>query len=569
MASQEARATANLKRLASLSSKKMMANINKAIADVDALIAENVKQNPYGWLDAGRENAYGAIDKRFKELRVALDNALGQLALKAAKSGNKAAIDQSKGAITQFSEEHLRAYLERITPKNAPSLAAVYTSSMSSSAKAALRETALSVFTSAAATGMTMAEQARQFQHEWALRSKDANPYRFIDKSGRAWENARYIQMLTRTTAQRVETAAFCDSMLADGFPLARISNDTDHDCGVCSEWEGRLIDLSAGHQLGSGTYTLQEAREAGLFHPNCLHRLEYVSISEIPKSLWPKVKDKIGVPGAFGDNKTATKPDLQTNAERKKHVKQVESAAEEKAKEVLSPEAVREALDRKNVKLSASLADIDTDLLEENLAYLNDLLNRFPSIAREIDTYGLKVEARAWKSNDVAYVASEFYSPKMTLCLSKNHYKYYGKVTIETGEQALLGNWMPCAKEKRTIYTVAHEFGHIVQNVLIWKHIKANEAEYKEALAHDMISKKPTAVEQFRTRVARTHKEELFKIVKEERPRMTKKAFENSMSRYGSKKESDFFAEAFANAECGKPNVIGKAMTTFLERNV
>lgn len=96
----------------------------------------------------------------------------------------------------------------------------------------------------------------------------------------------------------------------------------------------GGLIDLTPGHQWEGRTYTLQKACEAGVFHPNCIHRLEYVSILEIPRSLWPKVKDKIGVPGAFGDNKTATKPDPQTNAERKKHVKQVEEAAEEKVKE-------------------------------------------------------------------------------------------------------------------------------------------------------------------------------------------------------------------------------------------
>ena len=150
----------------------------------------------------------------------------------------------------------------------------------------------------------------------------------FIDKAGRAWENARYIQMLTRTTAQRVETAAFCDSMLADGFPLARISNDSGNDCDVCGAWEGRLIDLTPGHQLGSGTYTLREAREAGLFHPNCTHRLEYVSVAEIPENIFAKIKDKIGIPGAFGDNKTATKPDLPTNAQRKEHIKQVEKAA-------------------------------------------------------------------------------------------------------------------------------------------------------------------------------------------------------------------------------------------------
>ncbi|MBR6802684.1 MAG: hypothetical protein IKM62_02555 [Kiritimatiellae bacterium] len=180
---------------------------------------------------------------------------------------------------------------------------------------------------------MTMRELAKQFQAEWAIRSKDNNPFRFIDKAGRAWENARYIQMLTRTTAQRVETAAFCDSMLADGFPLARISNDSGNDCDVCGAWEGRLIDLTPGHQLGSGTYTLREAREAGLFHPNCTHRLEYVSVAEIPENIFAKIKDKIGIPGAFGDNKTATKPDLPTNAQRKEHIKQVEEAAEEKAK--------------------------------------------------------------------------------------------------------------------------------------------------------------------------------------------------------------------------------------------
>lgn len=239
------------------------------------------------------------------------------------------------------------------------------------------------------------------------------------------------------------------------------------------------------------------------------------------------------------------------------------------KTEEVLSPEAVREALGRKNVKLSASRADIDADLVEENLAHLNDLLNRFPEVAREIDTYGLKVEARTWKGDTVAYVEPELYTPKMTLCLSKNHYKYYGKVTIETEEQALAGNWMQCAKGKRAIYTVSHEFGDIVQNVLIWKHIKANDTEYKAAIAHDRISKKPTAIERFRMKIAKAHKDELFKIVKEEHPRMTKKAFENSMSRYGTKKESDFFAEAFANAKCGEPNVIGRAMLRFLKREV
>lgn len=319
---------ANLKRTTKQTVKKMLAAVKQATKDVEALIAEHVRQNPYGWMDAGRESTYTAIDAHFKSLRKSLDGAIGGLVRASASTGSLLAEAQSKGAVVRFSEEHLQAYLERVTPKNAPSLAAVYTASMSASVKAALRETAINVFTQGAAAGLTMHEQARQFQSEWALRAKDRNPYRFVDKRGRAWENARYIQMLTRTTAQRVETAAFCDSMLASGFPIARISNDSGNDCGICAQWEGRLIDLSAGHQLGSGTYTLQEAREAGLFHPNCTHRLEYVSVSEIPDALWEKIKDKIGKPGAFGKPGEAVKPDLPNKKQTQQHIKQVETAA-------------------------------------------------------------------------------------------------------------------------------------------------------------------------------------------------------------------------------------------------
>ena len=51
--------------------------------------------------------------------------------------------------------------------------------------------------------------------------------------------------------------------------------------------------------------------------------------------------------------------------------------------------------------------------------------------------------------------------------------------------------------------------------------------------------------------------------------PKRTKRSIKAEMSRYGDERSSDFFAEAFANCECGEPNVIEKAMKVFLERNV
>ncbi|HIV09865.1 MAG TPA: hypothetical protein IAC79_07115 [Candidatus Spyradenecus faecavium] len=245
--------------------------------------------------------------------------------------------------IPRFSPEYLQEYLARISPKNAPALAAVFTQSMSASAKEALRLAAVDTFRAAAATGLTARERMKLLQENWAQRAKDTNPFRFVDRAGRRWENARYVQMLARTTAQRVQTAAFCDSMLQGGYPLARISNDSGNkDCGVCSAWEGRLIDLTAGNLFKKyGAVPLRAAREAGLFHPNCTHRLEYLSPTEYPKGAWDEFADRVGEPGAFGDP-LKTNAGAESPAAAKRRAEAAAKAAEERAKKEAEAERAK-----------------------------------------------------------------------------------------------------------------------------------------------------------------------------------------------------------------------------------
>ena len=171
-------------------------------------------------------------------------------------------------------------------------------------------------------------------QENWAQRAQDTNPFRFVDRAGRRWENARYVQMLARTTAQRVQTAAFCDSMLQGGCPLARISNDSGTlQCGVCSAWEGRLIDLTAGNLFKKyGAVPLRAAREAGIFHPNCTHRLEYLSPTEYPKGAWDEFADRVGEPGAFGDP-LKTNAGAESAAAAKRRAEAAAKAAAERAR--------------------------------------------------------------------------------------------------------------------------------------------------------------------------------------------------------------------------------------------
>lgn len=327
----EATATANLRQAERQTIKLMQKRIKdisaQFLGEVDAILA-NTK-----WKAAPADLAKVEAQRLFIEkLAKEMDAALLKLEGVAADSGNAIASAQSEGLVQRWDKEYAKEYLARVHPKNGPSLTAVYTHSMAANAVATLRSVVVDTFATAAVAGMSARARAKLMQTAWAARCRDDDPCRFVDKAGRRWENARYVQMLVRTTAQRIETAAFCDSMTDDGFPLARISNDSDMDCEVCAAWEGRLIDLSHGNQLKKyGAVPLSAAREAGVFHPNCTHRLEYVSITEYPEEMVKEMGYRIGEKNAFGKQQTRKNAAVQTQKQFKKHVSQVEKAAEKR----------------------------------------------------------------------------------------------------------------------------------------------------------------------------------------------------------------------------------------------
>ena len=333
----ETKATANLKRNAAKTAEQMRRLVAQAVREAKAAIDAGLKAKA-ALTAAGRAPIEAQIDVAFRQkLQAKLQEALDALSGKSAQSGNEEAIRQAEAKgeiIPRFSPEYLQEYLARISPKNAPALAAVFTQSMSASAKEALRIAAVDTFRAAAATGLTTRERMKLLQENWARRAQDTNPFRFVDRAGRRWENARYVQMLARTTAQRVQTAAFCDSMLQGGYPLARISNDSGTlQCGVCSAWEGRLIDLTAGNLFKKyGAVPLRAAREAGVFHPNCTHRLEYLSPTEYPKGAWDEFADRVGEPGAFGAP-LKTNAGAESAAAAKRRAEAAAKAAAERAR--------------------------------------------------------------------------------------------------------------------------------------------------------------------------------------------------------------------------------------------
>ncbi|GGU85560.1 phage minor capsid protein [Lentzea flava] len=108
----------------------------------------------------------------------------------------------------------------------------------------------------------------------------------FVDRSGRSWNLASYVEMATRTACARAWNDGHLARMEQLGVELVTVSNTTDG-CALCSVWQGKI--LARAGDAGPRTVengltgepvevdvaaTVEQARAAGLFHPNCRHTL-------------------------------------------------------------------------------------------------------------------------------------------------------------------------------------------------------------------------------------------------------------------------------------------------------
>jgi hypothetical protein len=111
----------------------------------------------------------------------------------------------------------------------------------------------------------------------------------FVDKSGRRWELASYVEMATRTGTAQAAVEAHLDRLADAGIDLVIVSN-APQECKRCRPWEGKVLARNGGG--GRQTLDLQHATEDGqtvtvhvagtvdqavadgLMHPNCRHSL-------------------------------------------------------------------------------------------------------------------------------------------------------------------------------------------------------------------------------------------------------------------------------------------------------
>ena len=206
--------------------------------------------------------------------------------------------------------------------------------------------------------------------------------------------------------------------------------------------------------------------------------------------------------------------------------------------------------------KVSSGVSKINEDVFVKTVNCLSMLNARFNAI-----TEGMPF--LTGKMNSIAYVSnSDHKRGSLELKLSTKYYNANGtildKITkLQTAKWAA-GEpdwWMPVAPDYYTVASITHEYGHMVENMLISKAIDQAIAQTGEAywLYSVRNSDKITA----------SMRNEITEIAKSIDPNYTDT---NGCSLYGQSKDSEFFAEAFMNAFCGEPNTLGKAMLQWLE---
>lgn len=89
------------------------------------------------------------------------------------------------------------------------------------------------------------------------------------DSAGRRWRTGTYVDMVTRTKLAEAQVEAARNEAIERGALYGVVSRHGDS-CPKCRPWQGRILRLSAD---ADGDWpTVEDAKAAGLLHPNCKH---------------------------------------------------------------------------------------------------------------------------------------------------------------------------------------------------------------------------------------------------------------------------------------------------------
>lgn len=259
--------TTNIAKVLADAKKSIEAKIRKAV-EKRSLITEDKRNATYKAILAIYEDLDIKIDEYSLDAVKAISDdffsfALGDLDISPDASDLK------------YSSKYVSNLWERINPDAEAHIAAVRTKAMSNQDINQLRALAVDSLRQASVEGATAKGTYKLMRDRWLdlVDKGKLDSWQFIDKAGKKWDNNNYFSMLQRTLAARVSRDTYADTLTANGKDLAKIKNNSGK-CPACGAFNNVIVSISG---TNPDYPSLQDAKDAGWGHPNCLCRLSYI----------------------------------------------------------------------------------------------------------------------------------------------------------------------------------------------------------------------------------------------------------------------------------------------------
>jgi hypothetical protein len=261
------------------------------------------------------------------------------------------------------------------------------------------------------------------------------------------------------------------------------------------------------------------------------------------------------------------TKKDVNNTVNK---VKEVASKPAKIAKPVEQPQ-VKKVTNKQEAfaSLQETFTDVDKKALRLDETLFVDNVNRFNELN---DKFGAinKADGSSFDIDSSKKHLGCVRSPwialnKNDIILSLSN-KFFNSIdTIHTqferGQKSFYK--MPVLDKYKNVYTMTHEYGHILEYKLVKKRIDYSQIKLDKNDIYT-YNKQLKDYEKLEKQYSNDIKDEIINIAKNNNPNFD---LSKNLSGYGHTNAHEFFAEVFTNSQCGQPNELGKAMELWLAK--
>ena len=213
--------------------------------------------------------------------------------------------------------------------------------------------------------------------------------------------------------------------------------------------------------------------------------------------------------------------------------------------------------LQEDNITVCRSTDNFSHENINPNFIKIREINDKFYGIVKNLKHTNLDIRGAKFEDSTIACFSHNLTDKDdMTIFLSSDlSTKTKHQIEKDTKDQIDMKYWSPCDNNELINHTLAHEYGHFVQKLLIEKNID-KEKRKKQNFSQNKLDYSMEAIK---------IKNSILKIQKEKFNETN-----SFISEYATENSREFFAEVFANLMTSKePTNLAKSLEIYIKENL